>query len=137
MSDAASLGGRRAGMGFIHDDEIRAGAQEIVSAGIGFYEIHRDDGERMHIEDGLVGAQVFFEPARRARKHQLDGEVEFAREFLLPLFGEVRRTQHAKPGNLAAVEHLPRDQTSLDRFADAHVVRDEKGRSLPQPVETL
>ena len=126
MSGAASLGGRRASVGFVHDDEIRAGAQEVVAAAVGLDEVHRDDDKRMRVEDGLVGAQIFFETARRARKDQFDRDVEFGRELLLPLLGEVRRTQHAQPGDLATVEHFPRDQTSFDRLADAHVVRDEQ-----------
>ena len=126
MSGATALGGRRARVGFIHDDEIRAGAQKIMAAAVGLDEVHGDDDERIDIEDGLVGTQIFFETTGRAGKDQLDRDIKFGGEFLLPLFGEMGRTQDAEPGDFAAIEHFARDQTGFDGFADAHVVRDEQ-----------
>src|SRR5512137_2539878 len=126
MRGTPALGRRRARVGFVHDDEVRAGPQKVMTSSVRLDEVHRDYDERMRVEDGLVRAQILFKTARCARKHQFNRDVEFGREFLLPLLGKVRRTQHAQPGDLASVEHFARNQTSLDGFADAHIIRDEQ-----------
>ena len=50
----------------------------------------------------------------------------FSRKLVLPLLGQVRRTQHGQPPDLAAIEQLARDEAGLDGLADADVVGDQQ-----------
>ena len=65
-------------MGFVHNDEVRAGAQKVMASAIGLNEIHGDDHKRIRVENGLIGTQILFKTAGGARKHQFNGNVEFS-----------------------------------------------------------
>ena len=52
--------------------------------------------------------------------------MELFGQFRLPLFSQVRRAEHCQTLHLATIEELPGNQPGFNRFADAHVIRDEQ-----------
>ena len=123
----AGIGVRlHAGMRLVDDDELRAGAQEVAAAPVGFDVVERDHGDGMDLEHRLVGPQPALESGGGAGAHDLGVDAELLREFLLPLLAEMRRTDDRKAFDLAAVEQLPGDEARLDGLANADVVGDEQ-----------
>ena|SRR5437868_1592316 len=112
-------------MRFVHDDEIRASAQEVMSAAIGLYEIHRDNNERICVKDGLVGPEILLQPTSGAGKDKLGIDVEFRGELTLPLLRQMRRTKNAQARDLPSVQHLAGNQARFHRLANANIIRDQ------------
>src|SRR5690554_2510689 len=79
-----------AGMRFVDDDELRAGAQEVRPPPIRLDVIQRDHGEGIDLEDRLVGPQPPLQARRRPGAHDLRLYVELGGKLLLPLFAEMR-----------------------------------------------
>ena len=113
-------------MRFVYDDEIRTGAQEVVAAAVSLYEVHRDDDEWIHIEDGLVSPEVFLQTPGGARQNQLGFDVEFRCQFALPLFGKMWWAEDTKSRDFTAIQHLACDQARFDCLADTNIIRNKQ-----------
>jgi hypothetical protein len=132
----ARRAGVGAGVGFIHDDQLRAGAEEIGAAAVGFDVIGGDDEEAVNVEQGLVHAACRLQPPGRGRQHEFGVKRELLGELALPLLGQMRGAQNGDAADIAPVKHLAGDHTSLDGLADANVVREQEANGLQaQPHE--
>ena len=120
-------GGRvaSAGVGLVDDHQLRTGAEKLGPVPLALDEVDRDDRMVVELENRLIGDALPLEPGHGAREDELGVDVELARQFLLPLLGQVRRAKDHQPPGLSACQELGRDQAGLDRLADADVVRDE------------
>lgn len=122
----AVLGRERAGVRLIHDYQLGAGAGELVAAPAGLDVLGRNYYKGIDVEERLARRSAPFQPAHRARQHQLGRDVELLRQLGLPLLGQVRRAEDSQPAHLAPVEQFPRHQRRLDGLADAHIVGDQQ-----------
>ena len=118
--------GSDAGVGLVDDDELRAGADELVTADVRLDVVEADDGERMRPENAIRLKERPFEPSGRRRGDGDSGDQEFGRQLLHPLVDEVRRAEDGDAFDLAAVEQFAGDQAALDRLADPDVVGDQE-----------
>ncbi|OQA17879.1 MAG: hypothetical protein BWY63_02230 [Chloroflexi bacterium ADurb.Bin360] len=84
----------------------------------------------MQIEERLPYRRPTFQPGGSACQHQFRLDVEFLGQLALPLFGQMRRTEHRQPLHLAAIQQLAGDQPRLDGLADADVVGDEQAHGI-------
>jgi hypothetical protein len=100
--------------------------EELFAPAFGLDEVHRDDGVRVVVEEGLPGRDSALEPRRSGGENQLRVDVELRAEFLLPLLGKVGRAEHSDPRYLPAIVQFASDQAGLDRLADAYVVGDQE-----------
>ena len=130
MPSAAFVGGVRDGMRLVDDDEFGGGAQELVAPPLRLDEVGRDDDEGIALEDRFAHVQIAFQPGRRAGQHQLGVDVELVAQFGLPLLGQLRRTEHGQPLNLAAVEQFAGNQQRLHRLADADIIGDQQAHGV-------
>ena len=124
--DGCSLVGSGTGVGLVDDDQLGAGADEVVSAAVGLDEVDRHDHVGVALEYRLVDGEAPFETRRGGRQHQLRVDVELVAQLHLPLLGQMRRAQHAQPLGVALGDQLRRDQRGLDGLAHPDVIRDEK-----------
>jgi hypothetical protein len=114
-------------VGLVHNHEVGAGAQEVVTPAVRYNEIHGDDYKRVGIKYGLVGpVQSFLQTPRGAGEHQFGSDVEFGRQFALPLFGEVRWAENAEAGDFTTVQHLASNEAGFNGFTDADIVSDKQ-----------
>ena len=113
-----------AGMRLVDNDQLGAVAHEVVAVALRLDEVDGDDEVREAPEYRFAEA-LAFQLAHRAGKQELGVDVELLAQLLLPLLGEMGRTEDGEPARLAAVEQLAGDEAGLDRLADADVVRDE------------
>src|SRR5688572_13938120 len=95
MRGASTFVGRCAGMCFVNDHEVRTSPQKVMSPSVGLDKIHRDNNEGICVKDGLVGAKIFLQSPSGTGKDKLGIDVEFRREFALPLFRQMRRAENA------------------------------------------
>ena len=63
-------------------------------------------------------------------QHEFGADMEFFRQFALPLLGQMRRTQNRHAADLAAVEQFARNHGGFDGLADAYVVGDEQADGI-------
>lgn len=86
-----------------------------------------EGGSRPRWRAGRVGKRV---AARGARQDELGVDVELVAQLGVPLFGQMRRTEHGRAVDLPTVEEIARDESRLDGLADPHVVGDQKPHQI-------
>jgi hypothetical protein len=118
------------GMRLLDDDELWAGSQELGATTIRLDVVERDHSEGIDIEYRLPLRQPAFEPTSSASPNNLALEPELRGEFLLPLIAEMRWAEDGNATDLASVKQFAGDEASFNRFADAHIVRDEQPNRL-------
>jgi len=101
---ALAGGALGAGVGLVHYHELRAGAQEVVSAPVGLNEVGGDDYVRVAVEDGLAGAEGTLQALRGAGEDLLGLNVELVPELGLPLAGELGRTEDGEAFGLSPIQ---------------------------------
>jgi len=129
---AACFGGSGAAVGFIDNDELRAGPREVVEATLRFDELGRNNDEGKEIENRASDpcARLTLQPGGGAGQDQLGFNVKLCAQFQLPLLGEMWRTKHGETLDLTAVEQLAGDEAGFHRFADADIVGDEHAHRI-------
>jgi len=101
---ALAGGALGAGVGLVHYHELRAGAQEVVSAPVGLNEVGGDDYVRVAVEDGLAGAEGTLQALRGAGEDLLGLNVELVPELGLPLAGELGWTEDGEAFGLSPIQ---------------------------------
>ncbi len=119
-------------MSLVDDDEVGAGAQELVAPSFGLDVVHGDDGVGEVVEEGAVAeaGELTFEPGDGGAQDEGGVEVKEVGEEAVPLLGEVRRAEDGGGADLAAVEELAQDERRLNGLADADVVGDEEADGI-------
>ena len=112
-------------MRLVNDDQLWAGAEELVATTLSFDVVGRDDGVRVSLEEGLVLAARPLEARSGPREHELRVDVELLGQRLLPLLRKVWWTENGKAPHLTPVDELASDETRLDRLPDPNIVGDE------------
>lgn len=115
-----------AGMGFVHDNKRRAGACEALAPALGFDVVEAHHGCWIGVENRLRGRKAALQPRSRSGRHCDRIDIEFGLELAGPLLDEMRRTQDRKPICFAAIDQLAQNEASLDRLADADIIRDQQ-----------
>ena len=126
MAGSCGLVGVCAGVRLIDDDEFWSGAKEFVPSAVRFYEVDRDHGEGVMVEDGLAVMTGASEPVGRRSQDEFRIEVEVTSELRLPLAREMGRGKDGETVDFATIKHLPEDEEGFHRLADADVVCDEE-----------
>ena len=111
-----------AGLGLIHNHQFRAGAQEFSPVAIALDEVDRHHSMVVELENRLVGSTLPLQSGDGAGEHQLRVDMKLVGQFPLPLFGQMRRTEHHPPTGLPASQEFSSDQAGLNRFADTDVI---------------
>ena len=113
------------GMGFIDDHQFGASPQEFLLAAVGLDEVNGDDHVGVHLEQRPAKRAVAFQAVDRAGEYKFGIDMELVTEFCLPLLGQVRRAEHAKPGHFPTVHQFLGDKNGFDGLANTHVVGNE------------
>ena len=124
-SPAAGAAVGDAGVRFVDDDQVGAGAQELAAAPVGLDEVGRHHREREAFEDRFAADALALQPPHRARQDEFGLKPELVAQFAGPLLGQRRGAEHGECSGLAEGEQLGRDQAGLDGLADADVVGDQ------------
>ena len=91
-------------MGLIDDDELRAGADEVVAAVLGLDEVGRDDDVRVLVEERPADRKAALEAPSGGGQNELSVEMELLDEFVLPLLSEMGRAEHGQALDVTAIE---------------------------------
>jgi len=124
--------GSRHWHGFVHHDQLRSRANELIASSIALYEVRRNNRVRKRVEQGFVCTAVApFETPGRSRPGPARRQGE---TFRRAPAATVRRgcgghsTQNRE--TVPFVEQLPDDQTGLNRLTDPNVVGDEEANRV-------
>jgi hypothetical protein len=98
---ALADGALAAGVGLVHYYQLRAGAQEVVSAPVGLHEVGGDDDIRIAVEDGLAGAEGTLQALGSAGEDLFGVYVELVPELGLPPAGELGWTENGEAFGLS------------------------------------
>src|SRR4051794_40445407 len=97
-------------MGFIDDNEIRAGARETFPTLFGLDIVKADDREWVSVEQGLREWQAAFQPAGGTRCDGDRFDPEALLEFPHPLFNQMRRAENRERVDLSSIHQLTQDE---------------------------
>jgi hypothetical protein len=126
----AALTSRGAGVGLVHDHQLRAGAKKLVAASHVLDVVKADDGAGIGREDARTRREVSLKSAHALGRDGHGLQMEAYLQLADPLVNEVRRTEHGHALDVPAVEQLACDQRSLDRLTYADVVGDQKAHGV-------
>ncbi len=84
---------KSAGVGFIHNHQLRTGADKLVAATAGFDIFRGDNDIGMQVKQRLTDSSVSFQASNSTGENQFSLNVELLRQLRLPLLGQVRWTQ--------------------------------------------
>ena len=121
-----ALACRGAGMGLVHHDAIRRDGEEMLPVAFALDIIQADDDERVLVEKPDAGRQRAFDAVGAGGRERHGPQMEPVFQLRLPLVHQVRRAQDRAASDFAAIQQLADDESGLDGFADAHVIRDEQ-----------
>jgi hypothetical protein len=93
-------------MGFIDDNEIRAGACEALPTPFGLDVVKADDREWVSVEQGLSEGQAAFQPAGGTRCDGDSFDPETRLEFPNPLLNQMRRAENGERVDLSPIHQL-------------------------------
>ena len=119
-----------AGVGFVDDDQVGAGPQEVVAVSVGLDEVHGHDRDRVRLEDGRADRKIALQSCGGRGEHQLGVQMELLVEFSLPLLRQVRGAEHRKSGGVSGGEQFLGDEPGFHGLADADVIRDEESHGV-------
>jgi hypothetical protein len=103
MLGAAHSTGVSAGVGFVHNDEFRAGTEKVISAMVGLDVVQRNDSEWVMLEEALPSSALGFKTPSCTGQDQLRLDLELALQLPLPLLSEVRRTEYRHASDFPAI----------------------------------
>ncbi len=130
VTQMRAVAGRRAGVGLVDDHQLGAGAGEFVAPLLAFDVVQADHGDGMLLEQAHADRQAALQTRGAGGGDRHRREVEAFGQFPDPLLDQVRRAEHGKALDLAAVEQLAGDQQRLDGLADADVVGDQQAHRV-------
>ena len=122
VPETFSFTGKGAGVGLVHDHQLRAGSVKLVAPAIGFNKVSGDNHKGIVFEKRLAYPQVSLQAADRTGQHQFRVNMKFVSQFHLPLFGQRRGAQYSQALNLAAIQQLAGNQSGFDGFSDTHII---------------
>ena len=115
---------------FVDDHEVRTAPGEAVATLVGLDVVEADDGEGIGVEQGLGERQAALQPGGGPGRDRGGLDAEAGLQLGDPLIDEMRRAQHGKGIDFAAIHELAQDEAALDCLPDADVVGDEDARRL-------
>src|SRR5262245_48565108 len=111
-----------ASMRLVHDDELRASAEELVAPFVAFDVVEADDGMRVSREDAYPCWEFTLEAICAGGGHRHGTQMKASFELTHPLIYEMRRAEHSKPVDLSSVMQFAGDERSLNCLANPDVV---------------
>ena len=91
------------------------------------------EADETYVLESRKGARGLGRTCRSRCRHRGRRDGEFRLQLPGPLIDEVRRAQHRKPVDFAAIQHLTEDQPGFDCLAHTHIVGiEEPDRVLAQ-----
>ena len=94
------------GVGFIDDHQFGASPQEFLLSAVGLDEVNGNNDIGVDLENRATKRAVAFQAVDGAGEYQFGVDMELVAEFRLPLLGQVRRAEHAKPACFSTVQHF-------------------------------